>query len=156
MFSSLCSSFIKNWWSCLLLLVIIIQKGRRSATKVHTNSSSLAVAEFGYITVTSSFAEANRGKATFGTKVSSSPREKEPWLQITVSKSNSCNCSNKGCFPHVLSVQRPTVPSSGIFRPCLSTLMASMKKTMWLFSGFILKTIQSGKKRGKVSFTKYS
>lgn len=60
------------------MLVTIIWKGRRNATNAHANSSSLAGGEFGDVTVTSSVAEANRGKATFGTKVFSRPREKEP------------------------------------------------------------------------------
>lgn len=58
------------------MLVIIISKDRSTATKIYTNSSIRAMAEFGYTIVTSSFAEANRGKATIGTKVSSRPREK--------------------------------------------------------------------------------
>lgn len=53
------------------------------------------------------------------TKVSFSPRGKEPSPQIiTVSKSNSYNCNDKECFSHVLTVKRPTGPSSDTFRSC--------------------------------------
>lgn len=58
------------------MLVIIISKDRNSATKIYTNSNIRAMAEFGYTIVTSSFAEAYRGKAIIGTKVSSTHREK--------------------------------------------------------------------------------
>lgn len=56
------------------------------------------MAEFGYTVVTSSFAEANRGKATIGTKVSTRPREKSLSHKEQSPKARAATAITKDAF----------------------------------------------------------
>lgn len=129
MFSSLCSVVLSSNASDYHL------KRQSTVTKIYTNSIIWAREEFGYTIDTSSFAEANRGKATAGTKVSSRPREKSLSHKEQSPKAAAVTAITKDAF-HTFWVCNGSIilylVSSGL-APLLEWLQQKEETTIRLF-----------------------